>query len=392
MDLDRFKEVNETFGHHNGDLLLKQVAERLAVTLRESDTVARLGGDEFAMLMPGTAEQGATLAAERVLDSMTGPFTLDGQDLDIAGSIGVVVFPDHGRDLATLMRGADTAMYEAKRASGCYAVYSGDREDGASKVLMKAELRHAIERNDLILHYQPKVDLATGQTRQVEALVRWLHPDRGMIPPDAFVPLADQSGMMKSLTLWVLNESLRQRKVWEAHGIDLIVAVNFSARTLDMDLVRSVDQLLSKWETDSSRLVVEVTESAIMTDTTRSLQTLTALHDVGVTISIDDFGTGQSSLAYLKQLPVDEIKIDKSFVLDMSNSRDDASIVRTVVDLGHNFDLVVVAEGVDNKRSIGLLREMHCDLAQGFYLSRPLEGEALLAWLLHQEARQLSAS
>lgn len=389
MDLDRFKDVNDTFGHHCGDQLLQQVAERLRRTLRESDTVARLGGDEFAVLLPATDERGAQLTARRLLDAFREPYTMEGQSFDVGASIGIAYYPQHGGDAATLMRRADVAMYAAKRNASGFAVYSADRDEVSSfRLLLTGELRHAIDHNQLLLHYQPKVNLIDGKTENVEALIRWQHPKRGLQSPDGFIPLAEETGLVKPLTVWVLNEALRQHREWRSEGLDLRVAVNFSARVLhDPDLMSIVMGALHDWQVEPSNLEVEITESAIMVDPERARATLTALHEAGIMTSIDDFGTGHSSLAYLRHLPFDEIKIDKSFVLDMATSRDDASIVAAVVALGHNFDLQVVAEGVDNQRTLDMLGKMGCDLAQGFFLSRPVAAEDLSDWLRDPKRR-----
>jgi diguanylate cyclase (GGDEF)-like protein/PAS domain S-box-containing protein len=394
MDLDRFKDVNDTFGHHCGDQLLQQVAGRLVRTLRESDTVARLGGDEFAMLLPSTEERGAILTANRILGALKTSFEVDGHSFDIGASIGIAHYPQHGGDAATLMRRADVAMYAAKRASSGYAIYSADRDEiNSLRLLLTKELRQAIESDQMRLFYQPKVNLGDDRTEHVEALIRWEHPDRGLTSPDAFIPLAEETGLVKPLTVWVLNEALRQHREWREMGIDLRVAVNFSARVLhDPDLLGIVTELLSTWKVEPQWLEVEITESAIMVDPDRARETLTALHSAGIWTSIDDFGTGHSSLAYLRRLPFDEIKIDKSFVLDMATNRDDASIVRSVVALGHNFELKVVAEGVDNQRTLDMLRKMDCDIAQGYFLSRPIAPKDLVRWLRERDRSLAQAS
>ncbi|HLJ68827.1 MAG TPA: EAL domain-containing protein, partial [Chloroflexota bacterium] len=382
LDLDRFKEVNDTFGHDSGDALLTQVASRLAGAMRESDTVARLGGDEFAVLLPATDTGGAVTAAERVGDALRRPFTVEGHELEVGASIGIAVYPEHGNDSAMLLRRADVAMYAAKRTARGYTVYSPDRDERSSlRLLVTAELRQAIDGNQLLLRYQPKVSLRGDATNNVEALVRWNHPEKGPTSPDQFIPLAEETGLIKPLTAWVLNESLRQQRAWREAGHDVRISVNFSARTLhDPDLLTTVTRLLEVWDTDPSRLIVEITESALMLDPDRALKTLSDLHDAGVWTSIDDFGTGYSSLGYLRRLPVDEIKIDKSFVIDMATNRDDASIVRSVISLGHNLGLHVVAEGVENRRALDMLVEMECDLAQGFFLSKPLAAGDLIEW------------
>jgi len=388
MDLDQFKEVNDTFGHHFGDLLLQQVANRIGRAVRESDTVARLGGDEFALLLPMTDEEAAKQAAQRITALMAEPFTIEGRRLDIGASLGIAVFPSHAGDASALMRHADLAMYAAKRAGTPHSVYSEER-DGINgvRLVIAADLREAIGGNQLYLHYQPKIGLRLGGADSVEALVRWQHPTRGFMPPDTFITIAEESGLIAPLTDWVLDEALRQHLAWRERGLDIRVSVNFSARTLrERELVDSVLRRLQQHGVETNRLQVEITESALMLDPERALDTLMGLHSAGVRTSIDDFGTGYSSLGYLKTLPVDELKIDRSFVMDMANSRDDETIVSTVVTLGHNLGLEVVAEGVENQRTLDELAAMGCDFAQGYFVSRPLPADELTTWLLSHDA------
>jgi len=383
VDLDRFHEVNETFGHPIGDRLLQEVSRRLTSGLHDFDTLARLGGDEFAILLPKTDRDGASLTANRLLEELAAPYELAGHNFGIGASVGMAALPEHGTDATALMQRAEAAMNVAKRAGGGQAIYSTSRDQSNSaRLLLTGELRTAIESEQLQLHYQPKVNLSDGRTEHVEALVRWQHPERGLIAPDRFIPLAEETGLVRPLTLWVLNKALSQQRQWLEQGYDVRVAVNVSARILhDPELLSTVLELLVRWGVEPSRLMIEITESAIMVDPDGAMKLLVALHAAGVWTSIDDFGTGYSSLGYLKHLPVDEIKIDKSFVLDMATNRDDVSIVRSVVTLGHNLGLKVVAEGVDNKRTLDMLGAMDCDMAQGFYLSRPLPASEMLAWL-----------
>jgi diguanylate cyclase (GGDEF)-like protein/PAS domain S-box-containing protein len=382
-DLDRFKEVNDTFGHHVGDLLLQEAAIRIQQGLREVDTAARLGGDEFAVVLPGTDEQGAVVVATRILTALSRPIVLEDKTFDIRTSIGIACYGPHGVDAATLLRAADVAMYTAKRRGDEYAVYTADKDDNsASRLTLITDLRHAIEHDQLVLHYQPKVDLKTGEVTSVEALVRWQHPERGFIPPDRFIPLAEHTGLIKPLTKWVLNEALRQCRDWHRAGLPIDVAVNLSAWSLyDPDLVETVRLLLDRWTVEPSSLGLELTESVVMTDPVRAKGTLTQLHALGVQVSIDDFGTGYSSLGYLKRLPVQQLKIDKSFVMQMASTDDDAFIARTIVDLSHNLGLEVVAEGVEDRQTLRLLAMMGCDLAQGYHLSRPLAASDLQQFL-----------
>lgn len=383
MDLDRFKEVNDAFSHQYGDLLLEQIGARLCDTLRETDTVGRLGGDEFALVLPGTDRAGAVIAAQKLTEMLLQPFEVEGHLLQVTASIGIALYPDHSADGPTLLRQADVAMYVAKRAGGGYAFYAPeDDEHSPGRVTLVGELRGAIDHDDLFLQYQPKMDLATRRVEGVEALVRWRHPERGLITPDQFIGLAEHTGLIKPLTLWVLDEALRQCSSWHGAGVDLRVAVNLSPRSLqDPELVEMIAERLDHWQALPSWLELEITEGAIMADAPRALETLTALHEMGVGISIDDFGTGYSSLAYLKRLPVDEIKIDKSFILDMAMNEEETFIARSVIDLGHNLGMQVVAEGVENQRILDLLESMGCDQAQGFHLSRPLPASDVLLWL-----------
>ena len=383
MDLNRFKEINDTLGHQHGDLLLQQVGSRVRDALRASDTVARLGGDEFAVLLPGADAAGAVRVAQAVLAALAAPFDVKGQDLGVGASIGIALFPAHGADVQTLLRQADVAMYVAKRAGSGYAVYD-TKHDGHSpaRLTLESALRHAIAHGELILHYQPKAEVATGRVHRVEALVRWSHPEQGIIPPDQFIPLAEQTGLIAPLTRWVLDTALRQCRAWQGRGLHVGVAVNLSMRTLhDADLPETVACLLQRYAIAPGLLTLEVTESALMVDPTQAQSVLERLAQLGVKLSIDDFGTGYSSLGYLKQLPVHEIKIDKSFVIGMSANDKDTAIVRSVSDLSHNLGLAVVAEGVEDRATWDLLAALGCDMAQGYYLSRPLPAADLERWL-----------
>jgi diguanylate cyclase (GGDEF)-like protein/PAS domain S-box-containing protein len=393
MDLDRFKQVNDTFGHQKGDQLLQEVARRILRVLREADTLARLSGDEFAVLLPATDEPGVVRVAERIEGALREPFVLDRQTFSLSASMGIAMHPQHAGDAATLMQRAESAVYHAKQSDGHYAIYEPQASTSdPARLLLSHELGEGIDANQLVLYYQPKVNLGDGKTEQVEALVRWNHPERGLTPPAAFIPLAEETGLVKPLTTWTLTEALKQHKAWLESGHRIRVGVNFSARLLiDPHLVDLVTDVLRTYDVEPSFLQAEVTESAIMTDPDRALTTLTDLRNAGVRIAIDDFGVGYASLNYLKKLPADELKIDKSFVLDMAASRDDASIVRSVITLGHNLGLRVVAEGVDNKRAVDMLAEMGCDMAQGYFLSRPLPAPEVTEWLRRPPVR-LAAS
>ncbi|MDO9372115.1 MAG: EAL domain-containing protein [Gammaproteobacteria bacterium] len=383
MDLDRFKEVNDSLGHHSGDQLLQQVALRLQNTLRKSDTVARLGGDEFAVLLPGADAERAIQAARVLITTLEAAFHLEGQMLDVRASIGIALFPAHGTDEATLLRRADVAMYAAKRAHSGYALYdSGQDQDSLLRLTLTSALTHAIEQQELVLHYQPKVAFSSGRVVSAEALVRWQRPGQGLLPPDEFIPLAERTGLIRPLTQFVLHETVRQCAAWRRAGIDLTLAVNLSARNLhEAQLAEQMVAYLEEWDVPPACLELEITESAIMTDPMRALAVLTRLDAMGVRLAIDDFGTGYSSLAYLKKLPVDTLKIDKSFVMGMAQDGNDAVIVRSTIDLAHNLGLRVVAEGVENQQTWDMLDELGCDIAQGYFLTRPLASADFMTWL-----------
>jgi diguanylate cyclase (GGDEF)-like protein len=383
MDVDRFKEVNDTFGHHIGDLLLKQLGERLGSALRGSDTIARLGGDEFAILLPTAAYEDARQIAQRLLQLLEQPFALGGLQLEIDASIGIALAPDHGSDADTLLRRADVAMYVAKGGNSGYALYTVDRDEHSPmRLALVAELRRAIESDELSLYFQPKVNMDTGKVTCAEALVRWQHPRHGMLNPDLFVPIAEQTGLIRPLSRWVLNAALCQVNRWRQDGLDLSVAVNLSMRNLhDPEIVDMIRKLLTRWGVPPSGLTIEITESSLMADAARAMEVLNRVRAMGVSVSIDDFGTGYSSLAYLKRLPVHELKIDKSFVAHMANDENDAAIVRSTIGLAHELGLGVVAEGVEDRDTWELLSNVGCDVAQGYFISRPLPPLVLGEWL-----------
>jgi diguanylate cyclase (GGDEF)-like protein/PAS domain S-box-containing protein len=387
LDLDRFKEVNDTLGHHHGDLLLQQVAERLHGSLRDSDTVARLGGDEFAVLLPGVASvQDATAVADKLSAAIEAPFTVDGLTLDVDASIGVAAYPDHGAGANELLQRADVAMYAAKAAHLSYVVYDPGMDRHSPRRLgLLGQLRRALTAGELVVHYQPKADVRSGRIVGVEALVRWQHPEYGLLGPGEFVPLAETTGLIRPLTSYVLEAALRQCHAWLDAGRDLSVAVNLSTRCLlDLALPDQIIELLNDTALAPERLVLEITESSIMTDPARALEILNRLHALGVQLAIDDFGTGYSSMAYLKSLPVQELKVDRSFVQHLRESQSDAVIVRSTVDLGHNLGLRVVAEGVEDKATLAELASLGCDSVQGYYLAKPMPAAELVAWLAAQ--------
>ena len=384
LDLDRFKYVNDSLGHPIGDLLLVEVGERLKATLQTpGSVVARLGGDEFAVLLPGGTLESAANAARLVLKVLERPMTVEGQLVDLGASIGIVLCPQHGTDVPTLMRRADIAMYVAKRTGAGGLLYDSDHETTQPERLsLMGELRRAVEQGDLALHYQPKIDVATGEVRSVEALVRWDHATRGFVSPDRFIPFAEQTGYIKAITRWVAGEAIAQCAKWHEAGMPLEVSINVSARDLlGNDLPDVFAELLRQHRLEPRWVWIEITESAVMDDPAGALNTMRRLHDLGLRLSIDDFGTGYSSLAYLKRMPVDEIKIDKSFVMGMATDRDDETIVRSTIDLGHNMGLKVVAEGVEDVASLQRLRALRCDMVQGYLFAKPLSAAQLEAWV-----------
>ncbi len=383
-DLDRFKEINDTLGHQNGDLVLQQVATRLRNALRESDTIARLGGDEFAALLPGVDVTQATNIVRKLISALEEPLMIDGQSLHVGASFGVTMYPEHGEDEGILMRHADVAMYIAKRANLGYTIYDSSKDQHSLRNLaLVGELRGGIDRGELILYYQPKVSLATGKVVGVEVLVRWHHPSYGLMFPDSFIPLAEQTGLINPLTQWVIKAALAQCGQWQALGMCVPIAVNLSVHNLlDAQFADQVAAALANMPSDSRcRICLEITESAMMADPVRALAILNTLNEMGINLSIDDFGTGYSTLSYIKQLPVNELKIDKSFVMGMNLGEDDAVIVRSTIDLAHNLGLKVVAEGVEDAATYNMLAKLGCDVAQGYYISRPLPPEDILVWL-----------
>ncbi len=384
LDLDRFKEINDTLGHAVGDSLLTEVGKILSEPLRESDTVARLGGDEFAILLPsvsGLAQ--ARDIAERVAGVLARPFPVEGITVEVGVSIGVALYPEHGADASELMRGADVAMYVAKRDHSTVSVYDVDKDHHSVRNLsMSGELRQAMDADELALFYQPQIDVATGRLTGAEALLRWDHPRHGMVSPDEFVSLAEQTGLIRPLTRWVIGKALKQLSLWQESGLDIGLSINLSPRNLHEDgLADSIGELMEKRGLRPELITLEITEDAIMTDPERALAAIRHLKECGVRLAIDDFGTGYSSLAYLKALPVDELKIDKSFVMQMADDTNDEVIVRSTIELAHNLGLSVVAEGVESELHLQTLRGLGCDVGQGFHIGRPLRIEEFHQWM-----------
>lgn len=384
IDLNRFKEINDTLGHHSGDLVLQETANRLRAGLRDQDTVARLGGDEYALLLPDVKDTAsAILTLDKILKLFDTPMLLDGKPIDISLSLGLALYPKDGTDKVTLLRRADIAMYEAKQRKSGRVIYTADLEqDGTDRFSLQNDLMKAITQGDLLLHYQPKIDIASGRIRGVEALVRWNHAQRGLLAPDDFIPLAEKTGLIKPLTIWVLQEALRQCLVWEQQGLDLTVSVNIANSSLqDAAFPQTVADLLRESGVKPQKLELEISEIAIMIDPPRVIAIITRLSELGVQIIIDDFGTGYSSMAYLRKLPIANIKVDKSFVRDMVENNNDAVIVRSIINLGHNLGLNVVAQGVENSATWDQLKTLGCDSAQGYCMSRPLPASQIAGWI-----------
>jgi diguanylate cyclase (GGDEF)-like protein len=384
FDLDRFKELNDTLGHGAGDTLLQLVGRRLSEGLGRGALLARLGGDEFAVLLaPGQGRDATMRVASKVLEAIERPFEVEGLELDIGASVGVALYPEHATEDGELLRRADVAMYLAKGAGGGIAMYDPGRDlHTRDRLALGQQLRAGLERDELVIFFQPKVDPQLGRVLGVEALVRWEHPVHGLLMPPDFLPVASRSGLMPKLTRRVLDGALAQLAQWRADGLDLTVAVNLAVSDLlDPDLPADVERLLARRDIPPTSLALEVTEDGLIADPEGAAATLDAIASLGVRISLDDFGTGWSSLAHLRRLPVDELKIDRSFVSDMVGDEDDAAIVRTTVDLARSLRLRVVAEGVEDEETWTLLAGLGCDAIQGFVLSRPLPGPQIDAWL-----------
>jgi diguanylate cyclase (GGDEF)-like protein len=391
LDLDRFKEVNDTLGHRTGDLLLQHVADRLREAVRPDDVVARLGGDEFAVLLPAVPDHATALeVAERIRTALAAPFELEGMLLEPEASIGVALSPNHGQDVEKLIRCADIAMYVAKDERSVIETYSPDRDrHSPSRLGLLGALRRAIDEGELELHYQPKVSLSRGTVTGVEALVRWRHPTRGLVLPDDFIPLAESSGLMHKLTATVVDAALAQAADWSARGLNVPVAVNVSARDLHgPDLARTVAEGLARHGLAPEAIRLELTERVLMAEPARVADSLAELDRLGVRLSLDDFGTGYSSLVLLQRLPVSEIKVDRSFVQRMAVSSEDVTIVRSIIDLAHALGIDAVAEGVETDASWDTLCALGCDSAQGWYVARPMSSDAVTQWLLRHPARR----
>jgi len=384
MDLDHFKEVNDTLGHHFGDQLLKEIGPRLSTVLRDDDMMARLGGDEFGVLLPELPDDDVAFTiAERLLEELAVPVSVEGLALDVAGSLGIAIFPTHGQNAESLLRRADVAMYSAKEAGGGYEVYVPEMDQHSpARLTLVSQVRPALEREEFEMYFQPKVRLTDGRVAGAEALIRWNHPERGVVAPDEFIPLVEKTVLLAPLTSYVMEHVMRQWRTWADEGMAIPIAINLSPRSLlDRNLPEEVASKLERFEMPASFLRMELTESFLMSDSGRSTAVLDGLAQSGVSLSIDDFGTGYSSLSYLKRLPIDEIKIDRSFVRDMNTDGDDFMIVRATVDLGKNLGLRVVAEGVEDRETFDRLADFGCDEAQGYYIARPMPLDEFGRWL-----------
>ncbi len=392
LDLDRFKEINDALGHESGDLLLREVGARLGAEVGEGAFLARLGGDEFGILLPDASVDDALASAAHVHAALQKSFALRGLPLEVATSIGIAHFPGHGDDVDTLLQRADVAMYLAKDAHAGTAVYDAEQDaNDADRLALAAELRRAIDEGQLVLYFQPKASLSSGQVVGVEALVRWEHPDRGLVPPNDFIPIAERTGLIKPLSRYVLAAALEQCRAWMNEGRDLHVAVNLTVPDLlDLELPDYIEGLFRETQVRPDQLELEITETTILADPFRVRQVLTRFDEMGIGLAIDDFGTGYSSLAYLKRLPVSTIKIDRSFVMSMCDDESDATIVRSTVDLARNLGLQVVAEGVESQEIWDALRKQGCSLAQGYFISRPVPARDL-ARVLDERAAQATA-
>jgi diguanylate cyclase (GGDEF)-like protein len=389
LDLDRFKEINDTLGHQTGDAVLEELADRLRSVSRASDTVARLGGDEFALVLEGAGDAASALfVAERIRRALEDPFSVDGLTLNLETSIGIALFPEHGEDAESLLRHADIALYASKEEHVPIVYASKHNYHSPARLGLVGETRRAIDNEELVIHYQPEVQLASRETPRVEALVRWEHPERGLLLPDAFIPIARQSALIRPITRYVLEKALRQCREWQDEGINVAVAVNLAGRDLaDSRFEEEVAEALRRWKLDPQMLELEIPESAVMNDPQRVQKMLARLSERGVRLAVDDFGSGYASLSHLKQLPVDVLKIDKLFVQNMGTNEDDEAIVRSTVELAHSLGIVVVAEGVETEETLSRLTAIGCDMAQGYCLSPPLPADELAQWLRDDEGR-----
>ena len=377
LDLDDFKEVNDTLGHLAGDNLLIEVGGRISRSLRDVDTVARIGGDEFSILLPNTDEEQAIITSQKILSSFHEVIKIDNVDVSISASIGIAIYPEHGDDVHTLLRHADVAMYVAKRNKIGFDIYNKEQDEHSiSRLSMTRDFRYAMDNEKLSINFQPIFDVVNKNIVAVEALSRWNHPEHGFVSPERFISLAEQTGLINALTYWVLDKAIKQVSSWHALGYQVCVAVNLSVFSFkDPQFIGELRSVLKKYNFPSEKLKLEITESAMMENPLHAIEMLTEIQEMGIKLSVDDFGTGFSSMTYLKQLPVDELKIDKSFIIGLDQDESNDAIVRSTIDLAHNLGLKVVAEGVETESVNKLLSKYQCDMAQGFHLSRPIPAE-----------------
>ena len=389
-DLDGFKELNDTLGHGAGDEVLSQLGPRVQAAVPEAELLARIGGDEFAVL---TYEHSPDATAERFREALDDPFVVDGISLTVKASVGIARYPEHGRDAHELIQRADVAMYQAKARQAGWLEYEPARDEHSrTRLALAGQLRRAISDGELVVHYQPKADLTRGEVISVEALVRWRHPELGLLAPCEFVPMAEQTGQIRPLTLFVLEAAAAQAREWDELGLELAVAVNLAMPNLiDSKLPEDVAAVLAKHKLPPSRLILEITENVVMADPARTLSILDRLRSLGVGLSLDDFGTGHSSLAYLRQLQVDELKIDRSFVTDMVHDGQNAAIVRSTIELAHAVGVRIVAEGVEDADTLFELKAMGADEVQGFYLSPAGPAPEIVAMLMHAFRQERAA-
>ncbi len=389
MDLDRFKEVNDTLGHAVGDKLLQQVAKRLTNLLREVDVIVRLGGDEFAVLLTTAQEKHAEIIAKKIINEFHRVFTVDKTPLYIGISIGISVYPEHGATAQILQQRADVAMYVAKRNKAGYEIYDPKYDEySVGKLALISDLRNAIDRNELFMEYQPIIDIKTGRVIAAEALLRWNHSQRGKVFPDDIIPMAEQTGLINPITYWIIDTTAKYNKRLKANGIDLKIAINLSVYNLqESDFVENIIAIYEHNDIAASNFIMEVTESVMMTNPKKSIDVLKRIDELGIEIAVDDFGTGYSSLAYLKQLPLSKLKIDKSFIMDMIEDDNDAMIVRSTIDLAHNLGMQVVAEGIEEKEMLELLQILGCEFGQGYYMSRPISEDDFEKWTLKENTK-----
>jgi len=383
MDLNKFKEINDNEGHNIGDQVLKTIAERLNEAFRKSDTLARLGGDEFALLLPKVPRGSIPIVADKIISEVEKPIIINGESFSVGISIGFALYPEHGEDNSTLINCADFAMYNCKRSDVKYSIY--DSEEDAERHeynKLTKDLEKAIEEGDLELHYQPIVDIKAKLVRGVEALCRWTHPEKGSIQPVEFIKIAEENNLILPLTEWVLQTAIKQCSEWKDAGHELTMSINLSANNLkDNRLPEKISESLSKVELDPKWVHIEITESMTMDDPDQAMKMLEKINDMGVSISMDDFGTGYSSLSYLSKLPIDELKIDRGFVLEMDSEKENAIIVKSTIDLAHNLGLSVVAEGIEEEHILKMLNDYGCEHAQGFHICKPQPGDLFLDWL-----------